>query len=846
MRDIRRGGGRPAARGSIALAAAALCALALAACSAGGEPDGPPPPGDGDPPPGDGGGGGGGPEFPQFVEGDLLARLELGAPTPTTFVLRGTLPVPPGLYPLEEGWSPFAVVDPEGVATPAQVEIVSRYADAAGGADVVEVLAPVARPQGAAPGERLFYDVIWSPHLPAELTVHPAVQALLDEPQAVTLRTHDVFGHEYTADLLRDAREENEELRILRNGEVALQGRTHEIMLSGDPTGAPDGALPHFMGVHSYVTAWKDEQFFSLDIRVHNGGDGLDPDDPVDDPMGRIYFDALELRVPRGWVVLQAFDNPLFGDPYVEGDYSVVPLVEAIPGGDLHVIPPQSQLHRRLVVAREGSEDRARALLLEEGLGFCRYGQANEERELFSWWNLDTARYFPQKEPLARLDHYPFEHWREELADDFAIHAQALANGTPGGEEILIGNLGWAHPWGPAIGYMNGGNEIFMYDGMLTAWSASREGYRMYQVSHRMYTDRHPTALYDKDGEAVCEEDWIYEGPNGPVQPMWIWMIPWLMLGDPYGFGDAPTFQVDAVAAMGLQPDYEAALLNYEHIDNQHLIRYTRSPKVLAWLGNDALAKDDLRLQAELCRASYSSLPQDDYGNYIVTGMLRDIEEIAVHPRDGFEIDRGEGWWFDCAAAAFSLGDDELRGRFRPWFHELLELVEEGQMDCTGVLGSIPNPNHFGGDYRVRQSISEAILQNGLWGMRSSVFDAFDEERSQRLNDVLIPNLYNMISDIVWDDVDHAVTFYVALGPYDINEPSFCDSVPPDGLESFDNYQGWSSHAYGFRLTGDPAFLERAEEMLGSPLSTENLGAGDWPNYENRSALGALVQELWE
>ncbi|MAF66647.1 MAG: hypothetical protein CMJ84_13435 [Planctomycetes bacterium] len=825
-------------------AAGALgAALALAACSSDlGIPPLPDPDLGGDP--------GGGDEeqelgFPLYEQGQILARLELGAPAPAEFVLRGNFPVPRGVYPLEAGWSPFAVRDAAGVETPAQTEVVSRYARAADGADVVEVLARVARPAQSAPGDRLTFDVVWSPHPPAEPSVTAEVNALLQAPEALELRTRDVFGHIYTADLLRDERERNAELVVRRDGALARQVRTHESLLSPDPVGAPDGALPHHLGVHAYITTWAGEDFLSLDLRLHNGHDGVDPADPLDDPMGKLYFDALELAVPAGWVVLTAFDNPLFGEPRAEDGRSVVGLVDASTDGTLHMVPPRSQFHRRLVVARAGSEERARATLLEETLGFCRAG--NEEGlELFSWWNPSTARYFPQKETLPRLDHQADSYWREGLAESLAVYQAGVAAGTADPSPLLVENLGWAHPWGPTVGYAHGGGEIYLYQGMRPAWAASHEGYRLTQLIHRTMTDRHPTALYDGDGDALTEEDWIYEGPDGPVMPLWMFTIPWLSLGDPFGFTDAPTFQVDAVTASGLEPPYEQLLLDYQHIDNQHLIRYTRSPKVLVWLGNDALARDDLRMQAECARSSFSALPQNDYGNRIPTGMLRLLQDVAERPADGLQIDRGEGWYLDAVAAYFSLADESWRARVLPWFERILVLLEDGQLACNGVLGSTPNNVHFDGDYRLRQSISEAILQNGLWGVRASVFGQRRADLRGRLDAVLAPNLAAMISEQVWNPEENAPATWAVMGPYDVELPSFCDTPPPDAILGGDAYQTWSSFAYGFRLTGDWLFLDRAAEMLGAPLTTAALGTEAYGHIENRAALLSLVQELWE
>src|SRR5262249_25558062 len=69
----------------------------------------------------------------------VVARLELGAPSPSPFVFHATLPIPKGVYPRADGKTPFALRSggPETELVPLQVEVVSRYPT--GEADVVEL-----------------------------------------------------------------------------------------------------------------------------------------------------------------------------------------------------------------------------------------------------------------------------------------------------------------------------------------------------------------------------------------------------------------------------------------------------------------------------------------------------------------------------------------------------------------------------------------------------------------------------------------------------------------------------------------------------------------------------------
>jgi len=783
--------------------------------------------------------------------GEVVAQLSLAAPASGSFVLHGTLPVPRRLHHPDDELSPFALRGPDGVLCPAQVETVSRYPRGEDGSDVVEILARVQRPEDVDPGERLDFEVVLAEHEPDRHRASSAVRTLMRTPRAVVLRTEDVFGHPYEADLLRDLRDVDPEMRILKEGPVARQVRTHETLVPRVEVPGPLGTLPHMMGVHAYVTTWSREEFFSIDLRVHNGHDGLSGHDPLDDPMGMLYFDGLELAVPPGWTVLQAYRTPSLGAPYTEWERTVLPLVAPLAGTKLHVLPPQAQFHRRLVVVREGAEARALELLREEGLAFCREGQRADGQPYFSWWNPRTARYWAQNLPLPNLDYLenPAES-REELRHDFEDLNQALTLGTPGPWPVVSPRLGWAHPFGLNTGGMVSGAEIFFFDGVKTARSASRKGYRTFQMTHRMYCERHRTALYDGDGDAYSLEDWIVQGQNGPYLPTWIFLVPWLSLGDPYGFGSAPTFQVDAVAAQGRQPAYEDALLDFDWIDTAHLIRYTRSAKVLAWLGNDAIAKDDLRLQAELCRATYSLLPQNDQGFAITTGALFDRRYVDDHPRDGFVIDRGEGWILDTVAAAYALGDGDFRRRTLPWFEDVIDLIADGQSECGGTIMSKPNLNHFAGQYRLLQSISETILQNGLWGVLTTALNGVEPEYAATVRGVLRESTYAMISATVWNDVTNTPHFYTALGPYDQEQPPFCGWVPPDGHEGDDGWQTWNVYVFGHLLTGDFRFLDRAQQMAGGTLTPQSIGqdvhAGELETRAGMISFLQLRQELDE
>jgi len=304
---------------------------------------------------------------------------------------------------------------------------------------------------------------------------------------------------------------------------------------------------------------------------------------------------------------------------------------------------------------------------------------------------------------------------------------------------------------------------------------------------------------------------------------------------------------VNAVSALGRQPSYEAELLGYGVIDTAHLIRYTRMAKVLAWLGNDALAKDDLRAQAEGAFLGYSMYPQNNWngGAGVSTGMFHQRQYVDAHPGWGFSYGRDQAWSLDTVCAAYSLADLSWRHEIRYWFDQVIDLVRDGQMDCTGIIQATFMGNIFGAQYRNRQSIEAAITEHAIVGMRESVFRGQDDARVAETNEVLRKAFYAMISPLVWDHQIRGPWAMIAVGSSDYNQPPFCSYWPPDGNYGIpDHFQIWSSFAYAYEITHDSTFLDyAAEAMGGGEIHALIQSYGDY-NIECMSALDALIEKM--
>jgi len=782
---------------------------------------------------------------PEVDDGQVVASIRMQAPPEDEFTVRATIPLPRHFYvPEQTQLVPLSVLQPNGRAAPTQVAVVSRYPNASHGADVVEVMARVVRPDGISAGDWISYEVASFPHPAGSYEVSNDIRSMLAERGNVQLLTHDVFGHRYEADIYLDLLETTGEAEAVKLGELVNEYKTHEILLPRDPVAGSQGTLPHMMAVHSFIRFIGSEDYFALDLHVHNGMSGHDQSSPIDNALNKLYFDELTLRLPEGWTMLQAYDNPYLGDARVQGPNVLYPLVEALPNGKMHMLPRQARFWRRLIIAKEGSEARARSEVEEKHLAFCEKGMTPAGQPRFSWWNRATGRYFPQSHRLPSLDHVGLGSIRGALTGKFNQVRNQIASGSAGSYPFLSAGLGWAHPWGVAYGGMTGGDEIWLFDGVDVAASHSRDGYRLAQLVGRAYVDRQPTALYNIDGEPNKVEDWLNEqGTHGPWLPMYFSLTPNLN-SDPFGFNDAPGFQIAAAANEGLRPGYDGELDNFMPIDLQHYIRYTRNLKVLAWLGNDALAKHELELAAEVFRLSYHQYRNSNYNHVQGSGLLAKIAYVAGNPGRGLNYRRGGAWGTDAAAAAYAFGDEDFRERFYPWFQLITETVRDGQSDCTGNIMAA-GLNLLGGDYLIRQSFETAIVENALRGMRETVFKGRDNELANDLDNMIAGSAYASTSPPFWSEEHHRPWFYAAVAPDNEELPEYCEDVPAGAHSNHtDGSTYWSSMAYAHQITGDDMFLFRATQMTGGANLLNELEGQGGDAAHNKAALLAYCQTL--
>ncbi len=798
----------------------------------------------------------GGPPAPPVADGATVTFLETSAPAITDFILRGTFPVPPRTFPRSDGKDPFTMLDYDGTPLATQTELVSRYPDDDDGADVVEVLARVRRDPAVAPGTRVRYEVLQAPSAPLPppgnpdlsdlddtLNVPANVRALLADPTGIEIAAYDCFGNKYVCQPMSGGN-----FKLMRRGRVQTELRIYQTMVPEPAVAGPAGTLPHFFGVHSYLSTFSGQEIVGLDLRFNNGHCGRDQTSNLDDPLDKVYFERIEIALPPDWILMQDFEDPFFGDTRYEPERWVHDLVEPNGDGKMHVLRWQGQFHRRLMIASDAHSGIARSYLNGVGHAFCVRGtDPIFGHQLWSWWNRGTARYFPQKTQLPSLDHV-LGTLRAQISSEHDALEAHLVNGTGDGNyPVQEGVHGWSHPFGVSYGGMTGGAEIFCYDGVGAAAAGATRGYRLYTAIHRMHTDRMPSAFYERSGEPTSVESWLV---SDSYVPFYHFLVPQFggNFPDPFGLGNAPRFQINFVQNQFLKPYYEGLHLSFDPHDFQHFIRYTRSAKALVWLGNDSLAKDDLRMQAENFHLSFHPYRNDSHGGVQTSGMRAMKGYVAAYPGNGCPFGRGEAWGTDCAVAAYATADPLWRARKRPWFGQIAELLLAGQGQCNGFIQALVSQKAVGGKYRARQQIEQSITENMLQGLRESVFRGVDPAHSEMVRAVLIESLYAFISEMAWFPGFGGPWRYTGIGPLDPAIPAWChrSQMPSDAWTAGDieTYQNWSSFAYGYELTGDPIFLDYARIQLGGTNLVYLLKSAGTDNVENRSALLALAEHL--
>jgi hypothetical protein len=867
-----------------------------------------------------------------------VAEMQLEVKGQDPFILHGTLPLPPGTFP-PGGLKPLVLQDADGrLIHDTQVEVVSRYADPSQGADVVEVIARVTpeaktkpnsyfqrfkvfnleRGTQPDPGTPDIYDL-----LTGTRRVPQRIRDLVLDLDSILVVATDPLGHQYVARPLVG----QQGIRVHRYGPYMTTLRTYETLRSDDPTNLPPNPYPHMMGVHTYLSTMAREDVLLLDLRFNNGADGYHPTVVMDDPLGKMYFERIDLYVERSteWWARQQFLDPsafnaLAEEPskvvYAGRNYWCFPIVKPLPSGNMHMMPCKSQFLRRMVISPKGKRVRAFSILDRSGQAYCtnRLNVRNERH--WSWWNEATARYFPQRYELANLWfvnglYGGLPDLRQKLAKWYRNCRDAVETGTPfplPEDNGSLQQLGWARPLGVPDGGATGGLGIQYIDGDRTLASGSTDGYRYLQLRHRLHGDRMPNVVWDQFGDPTGQDKWLIKCPScnpnvfpaGPTGvPSWTQIVHDMNQGIyDADFCPLPGWDPNLyVNLAGLNPDYETNPDNFYNLNayfphnTYHHTRYTRLPIALSWIGNDPVARDDVRAQAEMFRLTYTEYTNQNGSSYAAS-LANDTQFVKNNPHWGYWTGRGEGWGSTCMNAAWAMADDAWRASMKPWYSRVVSTMALGMPlvqtpGYASITTGLPydwgtligfQSNKFYGvtppDPRARQTWEEMIVQSAMRGFMESVFVDADPEMAV-LTNLRSRSYYSLLSPVSWSENGKhiwetcPVSDSVFVAPHSVYN---CDptigggacagqnNLPggPYAPKWVDNHYTWPSMADAGEMTGDLLFSRRAYRMLtgsgctGSCKSQiqqaiENFGDPTWePDYSewsNKSIMLGRMQQ---
>jgi hypothetical protein len=772
-----------------------------------------------------------------------LAFIEVIAPRSRVFVLRATVPLPPGALAPGDEKSPFGIVSHATgePVIPAQVEGVSRYPD--GSWDVVQLVALVERGKSESTGDELRFAVVPAPHVPSRAHLPGEVlRKLLATPGQLVLRCRDVHGNLYTFDLL-DSKEGEQIVR--KAGRWLNQFRTAGVMMpTTEPDSPPRGGppVPHMCGVLAWFSDYAGEEPLSLDLRVHNGlTAGVREPLPGEEPVGAIYWQSMELCVAAGITLVPKVEDPFFGEPYDDGEQRVWPIVAPFDDGTLHLMGPQAQFLRRLALVLDGSVPAARERLENRGLGFCAHSTS-----LWSWSNRETARYFPQRELLPSMDFYQADNLRGQPAlrlheaGRLAELSEQLRSGAAGPYPRISPVLGWAHPYFVSIGGSHGGEGITLVEGQRAVGGCSVESYSRLELIHRMNTSRQPVATWTRSGQPAGLSEWTSGAGEARSVPSDYRTNARMVLPPfhlPCRKGPPASNQVAEVARSGRRPPYDGGtpfakdgktpgadehLLSWLPHDGQHWVRYTKNAKAMLWLGDDPTAEDDLQLFAELFRLYFHEVlaPERNWGGPVT---LRQVEEVAAdHPHRGLPIGREHAWGIDAFCAYYSTAEDPWRKRHLPWAQRVADLLVNGAPPGGVIIRSNHGPLLNNPKYVGAHSFQSQFLLLAQRSLCESALRGVDPERVAALEELYLRTVEYLFWGPVWRKVkmkwssdENPVfeqgpcwAFAVALND-NYATPSFSDEqrwgknyVPADGLrDGVETWYGYSSLSWAADLT---------------------------------------------
>ena len=767
-------------------------------------------------------GGGGG--------GETIARCSVEAPPVATFVLRCNIPVPPNTYPLPNKAMPFGVKDYDGQIVQAQVDIVSRYGEFSEGADIVEIIAEVNQdPNNMSPGHLIHYEIVnlASPQAPPKNNLKLARQLVrkIENDGPVKLQTKDFFGHQYELPFIDQNVIRN---KTLTKGPFLNRIRTTGVLKAPNaPVGAPNGALGHFLSAITYYSVSStDPDILLVTFHIHNG---------LANPKTKkwnkkLYFDALTLSLPSGWVYVPDISDPFTGTNIASGNENLFDLVTPLPQGKYHVIPEAGQFVRKGAIVKQSEVARAMAIMAAEGLGVAERGTNSAGTDYYSWWNPLTARFFPQKSNLPLPPSSTHASIINKLNNQYNTIQNTISSGIGSGNYPYVKNvMGWAHTWGVPYMGMTGGSGINTLEGIHGAIVGNIKKEILYsELRHRMNISRDACLLKTNNGNALGIKHlktW-HSGLNQEVVPIEVGPDAKVVTKnvDPLGITNAPSYQVQAVQNAGVAAPYESELFSMDCHDFQHRVRNFAAATVLSYLANDPLAKDHMRYEASIYRLSFNLYPirQKYTGAPIYGPGGSAYNSVKNKPNIGNAgIGRATGWGAHSNNAAYNFRNGN-GSEISEWLAFYIDLTSKAA-NCTGkFISKPPKPKGLPNDYS-SQTFEETYLANGIYGAMENFRRTLNSVAFQDAQSAVMGHIYGSFDPTNWLVGNSEPAYGVATAPGSNGSTPYCGLSAPAAF--WTGYvKGWmyNSVRLGLEISpNDSYIIDHLTLMTGQPLGNQ-------------------------
>ena len=480
------------------------------------------------------------PTPPTLSEGDTVARLSLeDRPAKNLFLLRGTVPLPEKFY-FKGNDIPFAIKNPDGSLTPAQVEKVTSYANPqADGVSVVEITAEVKNP-GAQTGPAA-YDVVVSHYAAPSAPSGSTAQILLSQgnlaPGAIDLLTthknklriwiEDYAGNKYETKLFADSNHTT----ALGSGLVSKAAMNYSVMM---PTIQSPSALPNAFGIHNYSEVVGKEISKGIpliDLRISLGSHGMQTSAGKLNFIKDMFYKYIKIAVPQGYSLITRGAYPAFSGSYINvGDEKHYYLVDPRPDGKLHSALENSAMFRSIGIVPDSDVTNSKGVLLRDGQAFSTPGSNAQGVQLFDWSNPLTANlmadgYRETLNPALLGPSFNIQNVRQHLKNEYlAIQSDIEAGNTVTKTSYELGMNGNfqdsdKNPGENPYKGKTGGQLVHQIIGSHIRFAASRFGF-LYDLAYgERIKDRHRISIYNPDGSELEVNDILVDCPNNYPAP---------------------------------------------------------------------------------------------------------------------------------------------------------------------------------------------------------------------------------------------------------------------------------------------------------------------------------------